>query len=136
VRTDGLLKDLELYLLRTARQHDPNALYRLRTVPGIGKILSLVILYEIHDVVAERTSASSPTLHREGAVNLDKCLVQVPSGTETVKPVWQADRAAWMTRFSGASAPLEELFLPLDGRRPHKCWAAKGLRTGDGGSMQ
>jgi len=41
---------LELYLLRTARQHDPNTLYRLRTVPGIGKILSLVILYEIHDI--------------------------------------------------------------------------------------
>jgi transposase len=27
-----------------------NTLYRLRTVPGIGKILSLVILYEIHDI--------------------------------------------------------------------------------------
>jgi transposase len=47
---DRLLKDLELYILRTARQHDPHALYRLRTVPGIGKILSLVILYEIHDI--------------------------------------------------------------------------------------
>jgi len=47
---DRLLKALELYLLRTARQHDPNTLYRLRTVPGIGKILSLVILYEIHDI--------------------------------------------------------------------------------------
>ena len=47
---DRLLKELELYILRAARQHDPNALYRLRTVPGIGKILSLVILYEIHDI--------------------------------------------------------------------------------------
>jgi len=47
---DRLLKELELYILRTARQHDPNALYRLRTVPGIGKILSLVLLYEIHDI--------------------------------------------------------------------------------------
>ncbi len=47
---DRLLKELELYILRSARQHDPNALYRLRTVPGIGKILSLVILYEIHDI--------------------------------------------------------------------------------------
>ncbi|MGH8057771.1 MAG: IS110 family transposase, partial [Candidatus Entotheonellia bacterium] len=37
---DRLLKELELYILRTARQHDPNTLYRLRTVPGIGKILS------------------------------------------------------------------------------------------------
>ena len=36
--------------MRTAKEHDHNTLYRLRTVPGIGKILSLVILYEIHDI--------------------------------------------------------------------------------------
>jgi transposase len=47
---DDLLKRLELFILRSAREHDPNALLRLRSVPGIGKILSLVILYEIHDV--------------------------------------------------------------------------------------
>jgi transposase len=48
---DDLLKRLELFILRSARVHDPNALLRLRSVPGIGKILSLVILYEIHDVL-------------------------------------------------------------------------------------
>jgi transposase len=47
---DDLLKKLELFILRSAREHDPNALLRLRSVPGIGKILALVILYEIHDV--------------------------------------------------------------------------------------
>jgi transposase len=45
-----LLTDLELYIVKTARQHDANTLYRLQTVPGIGKILSLVLLYEIHDI--------------------------------------------------------------------------------------
>jgi len=47
---DELLKDLELYLLKTAKKHDAHTLYRLPTVPGIGKILSLVLLYEIHDI--------------------------------------------------------------------------------------
>jgi transposase len=47
---DELLKDLELYLLKTAKQHDAHTLYLLQTVPGIGKILSLVLLYEIHDI--------------------------------------------------------------------------------------
>ena len=47
---DQLLKDLEYFILRTAKDHDHNTLYRLRTVPGIGKILSLVILYQIHDI--------------------------------------------------------------------------------------
>jgi len=47
---DALLRELENFILRTAKDHDANTLYRLRTVPGIGKILSLVILYEIHDI--------------------------------------------------------------------------------------
>ena len=47
---DPLLSDLELHLVKAAKQHDPNTLYRLQTVPGIGKILSLVLLYEIHDI--------------------------------------------------------------------------------------
>ena len=35
---------------QTAKQHDANTLYRLQTVPGIGKMLSLVLLYEIHNI--------------------------------------------------------------------------------------
>jgi transposase len=47
---DQLLRDVELSILTTAKQHDANTLYLLRTVPGIGEILSLVLLYEIHDI--------------------------------------------------------------------------------------
>ena len=47
---DELLKDLELFILKTAKHHDANTLYLLQTVPGIGKILSLVLLYEIHPI--------------------------------------------------------------------------------------
>ena len=47
---DQLLTDLELYIVQTAKQHDAHAFYRLRSVPGIGKILALVILYEIDDI--------------------------------------------------------------------------------------
>ena len=47
---DGCFSDMELTILKTAKQHDANTLYLLRTVPGIGKILSLVLLYEIHDI--------------------------------------------------------------------------------------
>ena len=47
---DRLLSDLELHIVKTARQQDANTLYRLQTVPGVGKILSLVLLYEIHDI--------------------------------------------------------------------------------------
>ncbi len=47
---DKLLTDVELYITRTAKEHDAQNFCLLRSVPGIGKILSLVILYEIHDI--------------------------------------------------------------------------------------
>jgi transposase len=47
---DRLIGNLERSILRHAREHDPQALHLLRTVHGIGQVLSLVILYEIHDI--------------------------------------------------------------------------------------
>src|SRR5688500_10808070 len=47
---DQMLSDLELFIIKMAKQHDANPLYVLQTVPGIGKILSLVLLYEIHQI--------------------------------------------------------------------------------------
>jgi transposase len=47
---DTVLNDIELYLTSHAKAHDPNNLYLLKTIPGVGKILSLVILYEIEDI--------------------------------------------------------------------------------------
>ena len=47
---DERLRDVELTILNTATHHDANTLYLLQTVPGIGTILSLVWLYEIHDI--------------------------------------------------------------------------------------
>jgi transposase len=43
-------RDVELAMVKAAKQHHANALYLLQTVPGIGKILRLVLLYEIHDI--------------------------------------------------------------------------------------
>jgi transposase len=47
---DGIIKDLELYLTRHAKVHDPQTFFLLKTVPGIGKVLALTLLYEIHDI--------------------------------------------------------------------------------------
>lgn len=47
---DQLLTELELYIVRTAKEHDADSFYRLRSIHGVGKILSLVLLYEIHDI--------------------------------------------------------------------------------------
>ena len=47
---DSLLNEIELEILRHAKTHDANSFHLLDTVPGIGKILALVILYEVHDI--------------------------------------------------------------------------------------
>src|SRR5882672_4587183 len=47
---DALLRDLELTLVQTAQHHDAQTLSLLQTVPGIGTILSRVLLDEMHDI--------------------------------------------------------------------------------------
>jgi transposase len=47
---DEQIHGLELHLVRTAKVDDVQAYARLQSMPGIGKILGLVLLYEIHDV--------------------------------------------------------------------------------------
>jgi transposase len=47
---DGEIHDLEQYLVEHARVDDVQAYGRLQTAPGIGKILGLVLLYEIHTI--------------------------------------------------------------------------------------
>src|SRR5204863_6658499 len=36
--------------VQSAKVHDPQAYARLQSIPGIGKVLGLVLLYEIHDI--------------------------------------------------------------------------------------
>jgi transposase len=47
---DTSIRQVETHILQTATAHDPMALQVLRTIPGIGKILSLVLVYEIHTI--------------------------------------------------------------------------------------
>jgi transposase len=47
---EQLLTDLELTIGNSAKQHDAHTFYRLRSIPGVGKIFALVLLYAIHDI--------------------------------------------------------------------------------------
>jgi transposase len=47
---DELIAAVELYLDRTVKVDDADTFYRLRSIPGVGKILALVFFYEIHDI--------------------------------------------------------------------------------------
>jgi transposase len=47
---DRLIGKVELHLTRSAKVDDPQTYHRLRTIPGVGPILALVLLYEMHQV--------------------------------------------------------------------------------------
>jgi transposase len=47
---DQLLKQLESNLQQQAKLHDAQACFLLQTIPGVGKLLSLLFLYEIHNI--------------------------------------------------------------------------------------
>jgi len=47
---DYLLMKLEHYISQKAKVHDADSLFRIRSIPGIGRILGMTILYEIHDI--------------------------------------------------------------------------------------
>jgi transposase len=44
------IKSLEANLVRQTKVHDVQTFHRLRTVPGIGQVLAMTILYEVEDV--------------------------------------------------------------------------------------
>jgi transposase len=47
---DKLLVDLDLRLVRQAKREAPDGFHLLRSIPGIGKVLAMTIVYELHDV--------------------------------------------------------------------------------------
>ncbi len=44
------INTLNNYIIRMAKQFDPRTLYRLKSVPGIGDVLALTILYEVENI--------------------------------------------------------------------------------------
>ncbi len=47
---DGVIATMEYEIQKSAKHHDPVSYALLRTLPGIGEILGLVMLYEIGDI--------------------------------------------------------------------------------------
>ena len=47
---EQIVRQLEAQLLKQAQTHDPKAYKLLLTIPGVGKIIALTILYETHTI--------------------------------------------------------------------------------------
>ena len=76
-----LQKPLEWQIEKIVCQQDPNNFYLLKTIPGVGQILALVILYEVYDInrfnSVQRFCSYSQLIHPEKGSNHPK-----PSGSE------------------------------------------------------
>jgi transposase len=113
---DGPIADLELFLTAQAKVHDRPTCYRLRSIPGVGKVLALTLLYEIHDIrrfdevgqflsyarlarpakesAGQRTGMSNRRLgnaHRKWAFSAAACLM-LRSGPEVKADVARTER--------------------------------------------
>jgi transposase len=49
-RLDEIIRSLEHTIRRQAKVDDPEALRLLKTIPGVGRILAVTLLYELHDI--------------------------------------------------------------------------------------
>lgn len=47
---DENIDAIELHIEARAKTHDASTFFLLRTIPGVGKILAMTMLYEIHDI--------------------------------------------------------------------------------------
>lgn len=47
---DPIIKDLDAQILGLAKAHDPTSLHLLKSIKGVGDVLALTMLYEIHDI--------------------------------------------------------------------------------------
>jgi transposase len=47
---DGVISSLERDICKSAKHHDPVAFALLKTIPGVGKIIALDILYEVENI--------------------------------------------------------------------------------------
>lgn len=47
---DPILKGLDRQILTLAKGHDPTSLHLLKSIQGVGDVLALTMLYEIHDI--------------------------------------------------------------------------------------
>ena len=45
-----LIHRMEKFLMQNAKIQDPQSFYRLQSIPGVGPILALTMLYELHDI--------------------------------------------------------------------------------------
>ncbi len=109
---DDVLKVLERDIEKTARRHDWHTLLLLRSIHGVGPILALVMLYEIHDINRFETVQDFASYCR-----LVKCSHE-SAGKKKGTGGAKIGNAHLKWAFSEAAVPLHAATI----RRPRSWW--------------
>ena len=120
-----LITDLELTIVREAKRHDADAFHRLRSVPGIGKVLALTILYEIHDITRFGRVQEFASYAR---------LVKVPEavGRQNARHQWGEDgKCPSQVGLLRSRGPLP----PSQRRTGRNCWRRSKRNTAKGKAL-
>ncbi len=121
---DQLLGEVELYLTRSAKTDDVQTFARLQSVPGIGQILALVILYEIQDIRALSARARFRLLLSAGEV---RQRIQRQTTGDFRQKDWQRPFTLGLCRSRGPLYPAESAGKEYFAKLEHKHGKAKAL---------
>ena len=99
-----MIVELERYLIDTARLEDQQTYELLQTIPGVGRVLGLVLLYELHDWSRFATVGQFLSYARLVRCRHESAGKTVGSGNNNIgNPHWQwafAEAACLMLRVS------------------------------------
>jgi transposase len=112
---DEVIRELELYLLHEIRTDHPRGFYLLRTIPGIGEVLALTLLYEIDDLqrfARVQDFLSYARLVRGRHESAGKVTKSAGAKIGNVHLKWAFSEAA--TLFLRWSAPARKYFARLE----------------------
>jgi transposase len=81
---DAIIYTLEKQLATQAKHHDRKAFSLLKTIPGVGKMLALTILYEIHTIERFRSASAFSSYSRLVKVNHESAGKKIKGGNNRI----------------------------------------------------
>ena len=81
---DPIIHKIEKQVLAQAKHHDRNALSILMTTPGVGKLLALTILYEIHTITRFKSASNFSSYSRVVKVERESVGKKTKGGNQKI----------------------------------------------------
>lgn len=122
---DPIIHRIEKQVLAQAKHHDRNALSILMTTPGLGKMLALTILYEIHTIARFKSASAFSSYSRVVKVERTSVGKKTKGGNQKIGNPhlkWAFSEIILVAQRSG---PIKKYYEKL--KNKHELGKAKGV---------